>query len=86
MNAWFATQSAALSQLRQLLESSLPLGTLCDIFGFTLTIDIPVKQVLLELLDVEKRIRRLLDYLGSRLPVEPDAETARRFPPDFSAN
>src|SRR5579871_4611592 len=30
MNAWFATKSAALAQLRELLESSLPLGTLCD--------------------------------------------------------
>jgi Lon protease-like protein len=86
MNAWFASQSVALSQLRQLLESSLPLGTLCDIFSFTLTIDIQVKQELLEQLEVEQRVRRLLGVLGQRLQAAPDAETPRRFPPDFSAN
>ncbi len=64
----------------------MPLGTLCDIFSFTLTLDINVKQELLEQLDVEQRVRRLLDYLGPQLPAVPAAETERRFPPDFSAN
>jgi Lon protease-like protein len=86
MNAWFASQSAALAQLRQLLESNLPLGTLCDIFSFTLTLDIHVKQELLDQLDVERRVRRLLEYLGPHLQAAPAPETARRFPPDFSTN
>ena len=86
MNAWFASQSTALAQLRQLLESSLLLGTLCDIFSFTLAIDIPVKQELLEQLDVERRVLRLLDYLGPQLPAASAPETDRHFPPEFSAN
>jgi Lon protease-like protein len=86
MNAWFDSQGPALAQLRKMLESSLPLGTLCDMFSFTLASDTEVKQELLELLDVEQRIRRLLDYLGPRLPAKSVEETARRFPPDFSTN
>ncbi len=66
MNAWFAAQSIALAQVRKLLDDNLPLGTLCDIFSFTLSIDIEVKQELLEQVDVEQRTRRLLAYLGPR--------------------
>ena len=47
-----------------MLEGDLPLGTLCDIFSFTLNIDTAVKQQLLEQVDVEQRTRQLLDYLA----------------------
>jgi len=86
MNTWFASQSAALGQIRKMLEGDLPLGTLCDIFSFTLNIDIAVKQQLLEQVDVEQRTRKLLDYLAPRLPTKLVADMPRSFPPNFSAN
>jgi Lon protease-like protein len=84
MSTWFAGQATALAQLQKLLESDLPLGNLCDIFAFTLTIDVEVKQQLLEQLDVEKRARQLLMHLKTCQPGT--AEAPRKFPPDFSAN
>jgi uncharacterized protein len=87
MTAWFASQASALAQLRKLLEGSLPLGTLCDIFSFTLTIDIEVKQQQLEQLDVEARARRLLAHLQTCPPGQaPQAAAKHKFPPEFSAN
>ncbi|HWG43981.1 MAG TPA: LON peptidase substrate-binding domain-containing protein [Gemmataceae bacterium] len=86
LNTWFASQSATLAQVRKMLEGDLPLGTLCDIFSFTLNIDVVVKQQLLEQLDIEQRTRHLLDYLAPRLPTKLVAMPPRRFPPDFSTN
>ncbi|HEY7313385.1 MAG TPA: LON peptidase substrate-binding domain-containing protein [Gemmataceae bacterium] len=86
VNAWFAAQSAALAQLRKLLESSLTLGTLCDIFSFSLNMEIELKQQLLEEVEVERRVRQLLDFLGPHLPTKLIREETRRFPPDFSSN
>jgi Lon protease-like protein len=84
LTAWFAAQSVALEQLGKLLESNLPLGTLCDVFAFTLDLEVELKQQLLEDSDVEQRVRRLLEHLGPRLPTKLVA--ARRFPPSFSDN
>ncbi len=86
MNAWFASQSATLVQIRKMLEGDLPLGTLCDIFSFTLNIEMAVKQQLLEQVDVEQRIRQLLDYLAPRLPTKLVTSLPQPFPPNFSAN
>ena len=86
INAWFAAQSAALAQLRKLLDSSLNLGTLCDIFSFSLNMEIELKQQLLEEVEVERRVRQLLDFLGPRVPTKLIGEQTRRFPPDFSSN
>jgi Lon protease-like protein len=86
MNAWFATQTVALAQLRKLLESDLPLGTLCDVFSFTLPLDIEMKQQLLDQVDVEQRTRRLLEYLGPRVPTKLVLDTPRKYPPEFSSN
>jgi Lon protease-like protein len=86
LKAWFAKQSAALAQVRKLLEGDVPLGILCDIFGFSLTINMEVKQQLLEQVDVERRTRQLLEHLASRLPAESSTDAPRRFPPEFSAN
>jgi hypothetical protein len=76
--AGFPAQGELLKQLHRLLASELPLGALCDIVLFALTLDIEAKQQLLEELDVESRVRRLLQML------EPAA--GRKFPPEFSSN
>jgi Lon protease-like protein len=86
LNVWFATQAAALAQLRKLLEGSLPLGTLCDIFSFTLDMEVEQKQELLAESDVETRVRLLLDYLEPRLPTKLVPDKPRPFPPNFSDN
>jgi len=78
---WFAGQHAVLEQFRNLLSSDLPLGPLCDILAFALPLDIEVKQTLLEEVDVEKRLTRLLrNTTGESTP------TQQKFPPDFSEN
>jgi Lon protease-like protein len=86
LNAWFASQAVALAQLRKLLENNLALGALCDIFSFSLNMDVEWKQRQLEQLDVEQRAHRLLEYLGPRLPTKLANEAPRRFPPEFSSN
>jgi Lon protease-like protein len=86
VNAWFASQTTVLAQLRKLLEGSLPLGALCDVFGFTMSVEVEVKRQLLAEADVERRARLLLDYLAPRLPTKLAPDPERRFPPEFSAN
>jgi Lon protease-like protein len=75
---WFPTQGELLGQLQKLLRSDLPLGALCDIIAFALTLETEVKQRLLEERRVERRVRRLLRFLK--------AEGERKFPPEFSVN
>jgi Lon protease-like protein len=86
MCTWFAAQQTALAQLRNLLESNLPLGTLCDIFAFALPIEIEFKQTLLEELQVDARTRRLLDQMATLAAPQPTSAPTRKFPPEFSAN
>jgi Lon protease-like protein len=87
VEAWFQEQDQARDQLRQLLQSSLPLGTLSDVFAYALPLAIEGKQELLEESDVERRARRLLALLDSLPVLEPAVSIAgRKFPPDFSAN
>jgi Lon protease-like protein len=85
LRAWFASQPAALRQLRKLLQTELPLGTLCDVFSFALDLESELKQRLLEEVDVERRARALLEHMEGKAAPEP--ETAERpFPPEFSVN
>ena len=86
MGRWFADQGPALAQLRQLLESTLPLGTLCDVFAFALPVGVEVKQGLLEEPRAEERVRRLLAHLEQAPPPPPAPSEQRPFPPSFSAN
>jgi Lon protease-like protein len=83
---WFAGQSAARAQLRKLLESALPLGTLCDVLTFALPVGVALKQELLEEPRVRERVGRLLAHLESAAPPQPSQPEQRLFPPGFSAN
>jgi Lon protease-like protein len=85
MSGWLATQSVAEAQMEKLLNSGLPLGTLCDVFAFALPIDLELKQQLLGELDAERRTRRLLAQLETA-PVESVPPDQRKFPPEFSTN
>jgi len=88
MTQWFSPQKDAVDQLRKLIKSELPLGTLCDVFSFALPIEIEVKQELLELVDVEERASHLIEEIRKLEPPEPPPlpPSRRKFPPDFSLN
>ncbi len=84
---WVPPDAAAAEQFRKLLDSDLPAGTLCDVFGFALPLDAALKQQLLEELDVARRAGRLVKMLREHAPkAAAEPEPPRKFPPDFSAN
>jgi Lon protease-like protein len=78
---WFPDDVQVKVQFRKLLKSELTLGALCDIFAFALPLDAEFKQSLLEELEVEERLGRLLEHLETR-----PASSVRKFPPEFSSN
>jgi Lon protease-like protein len=82
----FGEQKEVLGQVRKLFRSGLPLGTLCDIFAFALSLDVEFKQELLDELDVAKRVERLLGHLANHKACGADASDERKFPPEFSEN
>jgi len=82
---WFPEQNEVKDQFRQLLKSELTLSALCDIFAFALPLDLEFKQSLLEELEVEKRLLRLIENLENRTDGAGPASD-RKFPPEFSSN
>ena len=80
----FPTQPNVKDQFRKLLKSDLTLSALCDIFAFALPLQVEFKQALLEELEVEQRLDRLLEHLENAPPLEPAED--RKFPPEFSVN
>ena len=86
VNVWLPAEEVVLDQFRQLLDSELTLGTICDIFSFALPLDVEFKQRVLEELHVEQRAGRLLSYLKEHKPPIPKPPADHKFPPDFSAN
>ena len=78
----------AAGQLQSLFDSKLPLGGLCDVLSFALPLGSDVKQALLEEIDVEQRVRRLIHELrsGGVPEIAPRRPEGWKFPPDFSAN
>jgi Lon protease-like protein len=74
----FPAQGELLEQLHKLLKSDLPLGAMCDIVAFALALESEVKQRLLQELRVERRARRILQFLRKA--------GKRTFPPEFSVN
>ena len=81
---WFPDHPEVKTQFRKLLRSELSLGALCDIFSFALPLDTEFKQTLLEELEVEQRVGRLLEHLETKTPAPASAD--RQFPPEFSRN
>jgi Lon protease-like protein len=77
--SWASSRGAVLERFRKLIKSEIPVGVLCDIITFALPLDVAFKQELLEELNVEKRLRRLLRQLRTQEP-------ERKFPPEFSVN
>jgi Lon protease-like protein len=70
---------------RKLLQSELPVGMAADILSFVLPLAMEVKQELLAMLDVERRVRALVQHLETKIPT-PIAPAKTSFPPDFSNN
>ncbi len=85
---WFPATGTFAEQLERLAESDLPLNALGDILAFALPLSMEIKQALLEELNVDQRLKRLLEELRTGSPPEvlPMPQEKRRFPPDFSAN
>jgi Lon protease-like protein len=92
---WLPAQGAVFDQFRKLLKTGLPLGVLCDILTFAMSVDLEFKQELLEEIEVAQRVRRLLSYLKKHEPQVDATATAalssgpaedRKFPPEFSRN
>jgi Lon protease-like protein len=81
---WFPAQDEIRKQFRRLLKSDFTLSALCDIFAFALPLDVEFKQTLLEELEVEKRVHRLIEHLEAT-PVAADLPESK-FPPEFSLN
>jgi len=83
----FAGQTTALDQMRQLLQSQMPLGILCDILAYALPVASAFKQQLLEETDSEVRTRQLLAHLEDMAkPQAGPAAPPHKWPPEFSAN
>lgn len=80
----FPSQPTVKTQFRKLLKSELSLSALCDIFAFALPLQTEFKQTLLEELEVEERLSRLLKHLEDAPPLS--QATDRKFPPEFSNN
>jgi len=72
-------------QMEQLLGRSITLGMLTDIIGYTLELDLKLKQQLLEESNVDARAQTLIRHVRQVLSAPAD-ETAGGFPPDFSVN
>jgi Lon protease-like protein len=70
-------------QLDEILSSEIPLGILTDILAFTLKLELRVKERLLTETDVGRRAESLLDAMQSGAAA---ADSAFKFPPDFSLN
>jgi Lon protease-like protein len=82
---WFGDMGVSFDQVSRLFEGSLPLGTVSDVLSFVLPLAAELKQELLEQLNIEQRVSRLLEILGEKEP-PPVQASARTFPPEFSAN
>lgn len=72
-------------ELQQVFESTVPLGTLCDIFSYAMSPAPEDAQQLLAEFSVDRRSRLLLDLMQTALAKQAD-EPTREFPPRFSLN
>lgn len=84
---WLPPGASYTEQFKQLLNSPIPMGALCDVLGFMLPVAVEVKQAVLEELDIDQRARQLLDRLKSSSPPEVLPPPRRfKYPPEYSTN
>jgi uncharacterized protein len=86
LSTWLATLGSTNDQVTKLLQSKLPMGTLCDLLGFTLPFEISFKQALLAETSVKRRAGRLLHFLETHQPPCIETDSRLSFPPEFSDN
>ena len=86
VNTWFQALGLASEQVAKLFHGDLPLGAVIDILSFALPLTMEFKQELLQELDVERRTRRLLQYLQLNDPPKSAVPWLHKFPPEFSTN
>lgn len=72
-------------ELHQVFESGIPLGILCDVFAYALSLEPDDAQRLLAEFSVERRSQLLLEFMNAALAAQSD-ENKREFPPPFSLN
>jgi ATP-dependent Lon protease len=73
--------------LDHLFGQALPLGVLSDIISYTVSMDLGLKQQLLETANVEKRCKMLLAILSDLADLRPTRPPKlSKFPPQFSVN
>jgi Lon protease-like protein len=73
------------AHIEEMFESVIPLGVLCDVFGYALSLTPADAQRLLGESNVERRSQLLIEFMNQALAVL--AETPKReFPPPFSLN
>lgn len=72
-------------ELHQVFESEVPLGILCDVFAYALSLEASDAQRLLSEFNVDRRSRLLLQLIEQSLAGQP-LESDREFPPPFSLN
>ena len=75
-------------ELHSVFESEIPLGILCDVFAYALSLEAADAQRLLSEFNVERRCRLLLQLIEKSLAdqaIQPDT-AGREFPPPFSLN
>jgi Lon protease-like protein len=83
---WFTSVGVDFEQVSRLFKGNLPIGTIGDVLSFVLPLPPEVKQELLEQLNVERRISRLVNYLQEKQPSQSESTSAAKFPPEFSLN
>ncbi len=76
------------NELHQVFESEIPLGILCDVFAYALSLDPSDAQRLLSEFNVDRRSRLLLQLIEKSLANQAtqQVESTREFPPPFSLN
>jgi len=83
---WLSGMGIDFEQISKLFKDELALGTVGDVLAFVLPLPPQTKQGLLEQLNVERRVRRLVEYLEETPPPQAGASSLRKFPPEFSPN
>jgi Lon protease-like protein len=71
---------------KQISISSMSLGTLTDVIGYALDLDLPTKQLLLAEPNVDRRATLLLSHLARASQDNLQPSLAAGFPPSFSIN